>query len=108
MSNLGITQRCADQMVVVGKIEGKRPKFPPLIGLGQVNKIAAADHTSRPGSQAPVCTTLTLNPAPSERAHQGYIRTKPTYKVRNRGYKGEAVVGHSSFVTTPRPCKVLV
>jgi hypothetical protein len=32
-SNLGITQRRADQMVVVRKIEGQRPKFPPVIGL---------------------------------------------------------------------------
>ena len=53
LSNLGITQWCADQMVVVGKIEGKRPKFPPLIGVGQVNTIAAADHEPRPNRPAP-------------------------------------------------------
>ena len=44
LSILGITQWCADQMVVVSRIEGKRPKFPPLIGLGQRS---LADYASR-------------------------------------------------------------
>ena len=58
LSNLGITQRCADQMVVVGKIEGKRPKFLPLIGLGQQPRKRSPIMHHDPGFRSSVCTPL--------------------------------------------------
>ena len=105
-SNLGITQRCADQMVVVGKIEGKRPNFLPLIGLGQQTRKPPPITHHDTGSRSTVCTTLTLTPVRCGHVHQDYIRTKPTYKVREPEDTEDGVVDHSSLVTTPRPWKV--
>ena len=53
-----------------------------------------------------------MNPVRYERIYEDYIRTDlytPTHKVRKRGYawdRKDAIVNHSNFVTTPRPCKV--
>jgi hypothetical protein len=68
LSNLGTTQRYADQMVVVGKGEGKRPKFLPVIGLGQQ---AREDFTARLSGYR-----LTVYPGVIWAYLQDYIRKK--------------------------------
>lgn len=52
LSNPGVTQRCADQVVVVREIEAQRPKFLPVIGLGQQPREDYYCQSRRPDCQA--------------------------------------------------------